>query len=62
MQFCLTIKCLFNLPLRQTTGFVESLLQLASVDWKVPDSRTICRRKNVLRSSYRHKKSMSGLQ
>jgi hypothetical protein len=26
IQFCLTIKGLFGLPLRQTTGFVESLL------------------------------------
>ena len=29
IQFCLTIKGLFSLPLRQTTGFVESLLRLA---------------------------------
>ncbi len=26
IQLCLTIKCLFNLGLRQTTGFVDSLL------------------------------------
>ena len=27
MQACLTLKVLFGLPLRQTTGFVESLLK-----------------------------------
>lgn len=28
IQFCLTLKNLFGLPLRQTTGLVESILQL----------------------------------
>lgn len=28
IQFCLTMKVLFGMPLRQTTGFVESLLRL----------------------------------
>ena len=35
-QTCLTIKVLFGLPLRQTTGFVASLLRLAGLDWPVP--------------------------
>ena len=29
IQFCLTVKVLFKLPLRQTTGMVASLLKLA---------------------------------
>jgi hypothetical protein len=29
IQFCLSLKCLFNLALRQTLGMVQSLLQLA---------------------------------
>ena len=33
IQFCLSLKCLLNLPLRQTLGLVQSLLQLASLDW-----------------------------
>ena len=37
IQACLTIKVLFGLPLRQTTGFVESLLELAGLNWTVPD-------------------------
>ena len=44
IQACLTIKVLFGLPLRQTTGFMESVLRLAGLNWKVPDFSTLCRR------------------
>lgn len=37
IQFCLTIKVLCKLPLRQTTGMVASLLKTADLDWTVPD-------------------------
>ena len=33
IQACLTLKALFGLPLRQTTGMVASLLELAGLDW-----------------------------
>jgi hypothetical protein len=33
IQACLTMKVLFGLPLRQTTGFVESLLEFIGLDW-----------------------------
>ena len=36
IQFCLSNKVLFRLPLRQTTGFVESLLALSGLDWPEP--------------------------
>jgi hypothetical protein len=45
IQFCLTIKGLFGLPLRQTTGFVESLLRLT---WPIPDYSTLCRRQKTI--------------
>lgn len=48
IQACLTIKVLFGLPLRQTTGFVESLLELVGLDWVVPDFSTLCRRQKTL--------------
>ena len=51
IQACLTIKVLFGLPLRQTTGFVESLLKLVGLDWAVPDFSTLCRRQKVLNVS-----------
>ncbi|MFO1375149.1 MAG: transposase, partial [Agitococcus sp.] len=47
IQFCLTIKGLFGLPLRQTTGFVESLIRLAGLTWAVPDYSTLCRRQKT---------------
>ena len=48
IQFCLTIKVLFELPLRQTGGMVASLLQPAGLDWPVPDCSTRCRRQKTL--------------
>ena len=51
IQVCLTMKVLFGMPLRQTTGFVESLLRLAGLDWKVPDFSTLCRRQKTLNVS-----------
>ncbi len=48
IQFCLTIKVMFKLPLRQTTGMVASLLKLADLDWAVPDYTTLCRRQKTL--------------
>ena len=48
IQVCLTIKVLFKLPLRQTTGMVASLLKLANLAWAVPDYTTLCRRQKTL--------------
>jgi hypothetical protein len=48
IQFCLSIKVLFKLPLRQASGMVASLLQLAGLDWPVPDYSTLCRRQKTL--------------
>lgn len=48
IQTCLTTKVLFGMALRQTTGFVESLLQLMGLDWKVPDFSTLIRRQKTL--------------
>lgn len=48
IQFCLSIKCLFSLPLRQAVGMTQSLLKLAGLDWPVPDYSTISRRQKTL--------------
>ena len=45
------MKVLFGMPLRQTTGFVQSLLQLVGLDWPVPDFSTLCRRQRKLNVS-----------
>jgi hypothetical protein len=36
IQTCLTLKVLFGMPLRQTTGFVQSLLRLVGLDCAAP--------------------------
>lgn len=51
IQACLTLKVLFGMPLRQTTGFVESLLRLIGLDWAVPDYSTLSRRQKTLHVS-----------
>ncbi|MFP3386015.1 IS5 family transposase, partial [Tritonibacter sp. SIMBA_163] len=48
IQTCLTMKVLFGMALRQTTGFVESLPELVGLDWTVPDFSTLsCRQKTL---------------
>jgi hypothetical protein len=44
IQLCLTIKVLFKLRLRQTTGMVASLLKMAGLNRAVPVYTTLCRR------------------
>ncbi len=48
IQTCLTMKVLFGMALRQTTGFVESLLRLTGPDWAVPEFSTLSRRQKTL--------------
>ena len=47
IQTCLTMKVLFDMALRQTTGFVESLPGLIGPDWAVPDYSTLSRRQKT---------------
>jgi hypothetical protein len=49
IQTCLTLKVLFGMALRQTTGFVESLLRLIDLDWAVPNFSTLSRRQKTLK-------------
>ncbi len=44
IQTALTLRLLFRLPLRQTEGFLRSLLELIGVDLDVPDHTTLSRR------------------
>ncbi|MGY9039150.1 MAG: IS5 family transposase [Rhodobacterales bacterium] len=48
IQTCLSMKVLFGMALRQTTGFVESLLHLVGLNWAVPDFNTLSRRQKML--------------
>ena len=44
IQTCLTLKVLFGMPLRQTTGFVQSLLRLLGLDWAAPEQLLVTMR------------------
>ena len=44
IQTCLTLKVLFGMPLRQTTGFVQSLLRLLVLDWAAPEQLLVTMR------------------
>ena len=48
IQSCLMVKALFGLPFRQTTGTVSSTLEIARLDWPVPDFSTLSRRQKIL--------------
>jgi hypothetical protein len=62
IQFCLSIKGLFRLALRQTLGLVESLLRLAGLDWPVPDYSTVCRRQKTLQVQIGYRPGAQPLQ
>lgn len=44
IELCLTLRVVFGLPLRQTQGFVRSVLRLMELELAVPDYSTLCRR------------------
>jgi hypothetical protein len=48
IQFCLSLKVLFGLALRQAIGMVASLLNMAGLNWPVPDFSTLCRRQKTV--------------
>ena len=48
IETTLTLGLLFNLPLRQTEGFVGSLLRLMNLDLRPPDHSTLSRRAKQL--------------
>lgn len=61
IQTCLTLRALFGLPLRQVTGMVASLLELAELDWPVPDYSTISRRQKGLAVAIPYRQSTGAL-
>lgn len=61
IQFCLSIKCLFSLTLRQAMGMTESLLRLAGLDWPVPDYSTVSRRQKTLQVTIEVAPTTTGL-
>lgn len=60
-QTCVTMKVLFGMALRQTTGFVESLLCLIGLNWEAPDFSTLSRRQKTLAVNIPHRGSQGPL-
>jgi hypothetical protein len=61
VQCCLTMKVLFGLALRQTQGFVQSVLELSGLDWQAPDYSTMSRREKRLTVEIKARPSRGGL-
>lgn len=57
IEICQTLCLLFKQALRQTEGFVQSILSLLKVDLKIPDYTTLSRRLKTIKLSYRPKRS-----
>ena len=55
------MKVFFGMALRQTTGFVESLLELSGLDWTVPDFSTLSRRQKTLAVNIPYRGSQGAL-
>ena len=51
----MTTKALFSMALRQTTGFVESLLRLIGLTWAAADFGTLSRRQKTLKVGIPHR-------
>ncbi len=49
------------MPLRQTIGFLESLLELSGLNWSVPNFSTLCRRQKTLNVSIPYRGSKGPL-
>ena len=48
VRTALTLRVVFGLPLRQTEGFLDSLLRLMGLNLKAPDHTTLSRRNQIV--------------
>ena len=48
IETALTLRLIYHLPLRQTEGFVESIVQLMGLDLSAPDHSMLSRRQRSL--------------
>lgn len=55
IEFILTVRELFRLPLRQVTGFIEYLFEIMGIDSSSPDYTTVSKRMSGIKVRYRRK-------
>ena len=60
IEFCLTIKHLFNLGYRQMEGFVKSLLCMSGLDLRIPSYTQVQRRSKHLKVKIKVRKTIKG--
>ena len=51
IETALVLGSVYRLPLRQTEGFVRSLIELMRLDLKVPDHTTLARRRRTVETT-----------
>lgn len=61
IQFCLSIKCFLGLALRQSLGLIQSLLELAKLNWRAPDFSTVSRCQRTLQVQLPYQRSTTAL-
>ena len=61
IEAALTLRLLFNLPLRQTEGFLNSLFGMMGLDLSAPDHTTLSRRSQHLDVTLRRVHSGEGI-
>lgn len=61
VHFCLMVKVLFSLPLRQITDMMTSILAMAGLDWPVPDLSTLSLRQKTLALQITHRRRAGSL-
>ena len=49
IELCLMLRKIYHLPLRQTEGFVSSLMQSSGLKLSIPDYTILCRRSKTLK-------------
>jgi hypothetical protein len=61
IEFCLTIKQVYGLALRQCTGFIKSVFTLMGLSGlAVPNYSTLCRRASALKVKVSHRPPRAG--
>ncbi len=61
IEFCLTVKMLFKLPLRATQGFVPSVFQMMGLCVPVPDCTSLCKRQKSLQLKLPKRQNHQGI-
>ena len=60
IEFCLTMKAVYNLGYRQTEGFIESIFLMRKIRLSVPCYSALCKRSKTIKVSHRKRYGKKG--